>query len=131
MGVRVSAGDTKRGLKTSDTVRLGFDDDWCACPDRAPTHPGLAHRQTFFAIEPVDAIIAGGFALSSQQHEPPSVVESPPLGLKLAQTRPAMLRLADSVADHLAVRTIKLVGTTLRKPSGLQMRDGTALGGEP
>ena len=60
-------------------VGLGFDQDRRPHPHGASTRPTLAHRQTFLAIEPVDAILARRLALLPQQNEQPPVAEAPAL----------------------------------------------------
>jgi ribulose-5-phosphate 4-epimerase/fuculose-1-phosphate aldolase len=55
------------GRAASD--RLGFDQDRRPRPHGAAPSPSLAHRQAFFALEPVDAIDPGRFAVLAQQDE--------------------------------------------------------------
>ncbi len=54
----------------------------------APPRPTLAHREAFFAVEPVDAVDPGRFAVLAQQDEQPSIAEPLPLIGEIAQLRP-------------------------------------------
>jgi hypothetical protein len=47
-------------------ILLGLDDDRCPRTDGTSACPAPAHDQTFLAIEPVDAVDAGGFTLLAQ-----------------------------------------------------------------
>jgi hypothetical protein len=78
------------------SVRLGFDQDRRPRPHGAPPSPPLADRETFFAIEPVDAVDPRRFAVLPQQDEQLTISETLPLvgeiallGPKLRVWRPA------------------------------------------
>ena len=99
----------------------------------APLALPLARRQAFFAIEPVDAVDPGSFAVLPQQDEQPTIAEAPTGVGEIAQLRPKLrVRPTCAVADHLAIRVDKGAGPPFRKAHhGLQMRDPFALGGGP
>ena len=56
-------------------------------PCCAPPTPSLAHRQAFFAIEPVDAVAPRRFAVLAQQDEQAPIAETPPCVGEIAQLR--------------------------------------------
>ena len=58
-----------------------LDQDRRPRPYCAPPTPSLAHRQALFAIEPVDAVDPGRFAVLPQQDEQPTIAEAPPWAL--------------------------------------------------
>lgn len=56
-----------------------LDQDRCPRSDRLAPRLPLAHRQPFFAVEPIDPIDPRGLALAAQQHEQAPVAEPPAL----------------------------------------------------
>ena len=61
-----------------------LDQDW------PPPSLPLARRQAFFAIEPVDAVDPGSFAVLPQQDEQPTIAEAPTGVGEIAQLRPKL-----------------------------------------
>ncbi len=57
-------------------------------PCCAPPTPSLAHRQAFFAIEPIDAVDPGRFAVLAQQDEQAPIAEALPCVGEIVQLRP-------------------------------------------
>lgn len=45
-------------VERSARIDLGFDQDRCECSDSSPPSLALANRQTFLAVEPIDAVDA-------------------------------------------------------------------------
>jgi hypothetical protein len=84
------------------------------CP---PPTPSLAHRQAFFAIEPVDAVETGRFAALAQQDEQASIAEAPPCVDEIEQLRPKfrVWRASLAVADRLAIRFDNGAGSPRQK----------------
>ena len=68
-----------------------LDDDWRPRSQCAPPRPPLAHRQALFAVEPVDAVDPGRFAVLAQQDEQSPIAEALPFVGEIAQMRPKFL----------------------------------------
>ena len=78
--------------KIQRPARVGdrLDEDRRPCSDGAPPRPPFAHRETFFPIEPVDAVDPGRLAVLAQQDEQPPIAKALPLVGKIAQLRPKL-----------------------------------------
>src|SRR5271170_1441795 len=72
----------QRALAAASTT-IGARVPHCASP-----RPPLAHREALFAVEPVDAVDPGPFAVLAQQDEQSPIAEALPFVGEIAQMRP-------------------------------------------
>jgi hypothetical protein len=115
-------------------VRLGFHQDRRPRPYGSAAPLALAHAPSLLAIEPVDAVLARGFAHLAQQHEQPSIAEPPALGRQRMPPFPQLRlrRAVGSIADRGPIRLDDGAGPPLAHlEHPPKMSDAFALGSGP
>jgi len=70
---------------TKSRDQRGIDGDRRTRSQCAPPSPSLAHREALFAVEPVDAVDPGRFAVLAQQDKQSPIAEALPFVGEIAQ----------------------------------------------